>query len=78
MPAIGRGGAGGTYLRAEEPVDTIVRTRTYDLYITYDQVGPQLSCASHFDKGCFGLVMPGGAPVKGRTGTLSQLVGSTN
>jgi len=27
------------YLRAEEPADTIMRTRTYDLYITYDQVG---------------------------------------
>ncbi|EFJ46364.1 autophagy protein [Volvox carteri f. nagariensis] len=25
------------YLRAEEPADNIVRTRTYDLYITYDQ-----------------------------------------
>jgi len=25
------------YLRAEEPEDNIVRTRTYDLYITYDQ-----------------------------------------
>jgi hypothetical protein len=25
------------YLRAEEPADTIMRTRTYDLYITYDQ-----------------------------------------
>lgn len=28
--------AGAGYLKAEEP-DTIVRTRTYDLYITYDQ-----------------------------------------
>lgn len=28
---------GPGYLRAEEPADTIVRTRTYDLYITYDQ-----------------------------------------
>lgn len=26
-----------TYLRAEEPEDTVMRTRTYDLYITYDQ-----------------------------------------
>ncbi|KAG2482477.1 hypothetical protein HYH03_018584 [Edaphochlamys debaryana] len=25
------------YLRAEEPADNIMRTRTYDLYITYDQ-----------------------------------------
>mmetsp|Transcript_8738 Transcript_8738/g.18622 ORF Transcript_8738/g.18622 Transcript_8738/m.18622 type:complete len:301 (-) Transcript_8738:342-1244(-) len=36
------GGAAGAsssqpYLRAEEPEDNIVRTRTYDLYITYDQ-----------------------------------------
>ena len=25
------------YLKAEEPEETIVRTRTYDLYMTYDQ-----------------------------------------
>mmetsp|Transcript_30646 Transcript_30646/g.78256 ORF Transcript_30646/g.78256 Transcript_30646/m.78256 type:complete len:314 (-) Transcript_30646:268-1209(-) len=31
------GGSGKTYLTAEEPADTIMRTRTYDLYITYDQ-----------------------------------------
>lgn len=33
----GGGGSGGTYLRAGEPADNIVRTRTYDLFITYDQ-----------------------------------------
>ncbi|GFH15703.1 autophagy-related protein 3, partial [Haematococcus lacustris] len=27
----------GNYLQAQEPPDTILRTRTYDLYITYDQ-----------------------------------------
>lgn len=32
-------GAGptGAYMRAEEPEDNILRTRTYDLYMTYDQ-----------------------------------------
>ncbi|PNW86945.1 hypothetical protein CHLRE_02g102350v5 [Chlamydomonas reinhardtii] len=29
--------SGRPYLRAEEPADNIMRTRTYDLYITYDQ-----------------------------------------
>eukprot|EP00798_Chlamydomonas_sp_ICE-L_P017654 gene17654-24000_t len=36
--AAGTAGAGPGYLRAEEPEDNIVRTRTYDLYITYDQI----------------------------------------
>lgn len=41
--AAGRGG----YLSAEEPADTIVRTRTYDLYITYDQVWHTLRGLGH-------------------------------
>jgi hypothetical protein len=28
---------GGKYMKVEEPAETIVRTRTYDLYMTYDQ-----------------------------------------
>ncbi|KAG5183465.1 putative autophagocytosis associated protein [Tribonema minus] len=31
------GGAGGSYMTAEEPQDAIVRTRSYDLSITYDK-----------------------------------------
>lgn len=30
-------GPAGAYMRAEEPEDNILRTRTYDLYMTYDQ-----------------------------------------
>jgi hypothetical protein len=37
-PTIAVAASRGGYLSAEEPADTIVRTRTYDLYITYDQV----------------------------------------
>jgi hypothetical protein len=41
LPSVAASAAGSRpagYLRAEEPEDNIMRTRTYDLYITYDQV----------------------------------------
>lgn len=46
LPAAGAGGAGGAgpgYKVATEPVDSFLKTRTYDVSITYDkyyQVGP--------------------------------------
>lgn len=39
--------AGKGYLKAEEPADNIMRTRTYDLYITYDQVLWSHDAVSH-------------------------------
>lgn len=43
------GGGTGGYLRASEPEDNILRTRTYDLHVTYDQfyhVSPPVAAAT--------------------------------
>ncbi len=67
----GSGARGAGYLRAEEPVDNIVRTRTYDLYITYDQYYQVRHAYDSAVRKCY-TVFGGGAGIS-LTRVLGQL-----